>query len=45
MPWRTLTPPDSGKLALSRGGRGFEIGCLMVGLICVGSVALLPVVV
>ena len=26
MPWRTLTPADSVELALSRGGRGFEVG-------------------
>ena len=26
MPWRTLTPPDSVELALSRGGRRFEVG-------------------
>ena len=27
MPWGTLKPPDSVELALSRGGRGFEVGC------------------
>ena len=45
MPWRTLTPPDSVELALSRGGRGFEVGGCgwLVGRLLVRGILLMLV--